>query len=102
LGHPVSHQTVATLLKRHGLQPAPERQKKTAWKELIRPRTEVLAAVDFFTVEVWPEAGLLTHYVLTCMRVASRRVCIAGITTMPEAAWMEQMARNMTMADTGF
>jgi len=102
LGHQISHQTVANVLKRHGLEPAPERQKKTTWKEFIRSHTEVLAAVDFFTVEVWTGAGLLTYYVLTCMRVASRRVCIAGITTTPDAAWMEQMARNMTMADTGF
>ena len=102
LGHLVSHQTVANLLKRHGLAPAPERQKKTTWKEFIRSHTEVLAAVDFFTVEVWTGAGLLTYYVLTFMRVASRRVCIAGITAAPDAAWMEQMARNVTMADTGF
>ena len=102
LGHQVSHQTVANVLKRHGLEPAPERQKKTTWKEFICSHTEVLAAVDFFTVEVWTGAGLLTYYVLTFMRVASRQVCIAGITTTPDAAWMEQMARNVTMADVGF
>jgi putative transposase len=102
LGYQVSHQTVANLLKRHGLEPAPERQKTTTWKEFIRSHTEVLAAVDFFTVEVWTGAGLLTYYVLTFMRVASRHVCVAGITPSPDAAWMEQMARNVTMADTGF
>jgi len=102
LGHQLSHQTVANLLKRHGLEPAPERGKKTTWKDFIRSHTEVLAAVDFFTVEVWTGAGLLTYYVLVFMRVASRQVCIAGITASPEAAWMAQMARNVTMADTGF
>ena len=30
LGHVVSHQTVANLLKRHGLAPAPERGKRDA------------------------------------------------------------------------
>ena len=102
LGHQVSHQTVANVLKRHGLEPAPERQKKTTWKEFIRSHTEVLAAVDFFTVEVWTGSGLLTYYVLTFMRVASRQVCIAGMTISPDAAWMQQMARNVTMAETGF
>src|SRR5579862_1383100 len=102
LGHQVSHQTVANVLKRHGLEPAPERQKKTSWKEFIRCHTEVLAAVDFFTVEVWTGAGLLSYYVLTFMRVGSRRVCIAGLTTSPDAGWMQQMARNVTMAETGF
>jgi hypothetical protein len=63
---------------------------------------EVLAAVDFFTAEVWTAAGLTTYYVLTCMRVASRQVWIAGITTSPDQHWMEQMARNLSMAEVGF
>src|SRR6266571_595376 len=48
------------------------------------------------------DGGLMTYYVLTFMRVASRRVCIAGITTSPDRRWMEQMARNMSLADVGF
>ena len=39
---------------------------------------------------------------LTFMRVASRQVCIAGITSSPDKHWMEHMARNMSVADTGF
>jgi putative transposase len=86
LGHEVSHQTVANILKRHGLGPAPEREKTTTWPEFIRSHLAVLAAVDFFTTEVWTAAGLTAYYVLTLMRVASRQVCIAGITTSPDAA----------------
>ena len=44
----------------------------------------------------------MTFYVLSCMRVASRQVRIAGITTSPDQRWMEQMARNISLADTGF
>ena len=102
LGHEVSHQTVANILKRHGLLPAPERQKKTAWRDFIRLHTEVLAAVDFFTAEVWTASGLMTYYVLTFMRVASRKVYFAGVTTSPDSGWMQQMARNASQADTGF
>ena len=102
LGHPVSHQTVANILKRHGLPPAPERGKGVSWGEFIRSHLEVLAAVDFFTAEVWTAAGLTTYYVLTCMRVASRQVCIAGISTSPDQRWMEQMARNLSLAEVGF
>jgi len=58
--------------------------------------------VDFFTAEVWTAAGLTTYYVLSCMRVASRRVCIAGMTTSPDQHWMEQMARNLSLAEEGF
>ena len=102
LGHEVSHQTVANVLKRHDIAPAPERGRTMSWREFIRSHLEVLAAVDFFTAEVWTAGGLMTYYVLTCMRVASRQVCIAGITTSPDQGWMEQMARNISFAETGF
>jgi transposase InsO family protein len=101
LGHEISHQTVANVLKRHGLAPAPERGKKMPWKDFIRSHTEVLAAVDFFTAEVWAAGGLMTYYVLVFMRLASREVCIAGITLCPDGEWMKQMARNMTLAEDG-
>ena len=102
LGHDVSHQTVANLLKRHDIAPAPEREKTMSWREFIRSHMEVLASVDFFTAEVWTAGGLMTYYVLTFMRVASRKVCIAGMTTSPDRRWMEQMARNVTLAEVGF
>jgi hypothetical protein len=102
LGHEVSHQTVANILKRHDLAPAPERGRRMLWKEFIRSHLETLAAVDFFTAEVWTAGGLTTYYVLVFMRIAPRQVSIAGITLAPEGEWMKQMARNMTMAGDGF
>ena len=57
--------------------------------------------MDFFTAEVWTSAGLITKSVLAFIRVGSRQVCIAGMTPSPEQAWIKQMARNMTLADTG-
>ena len=33
LGHEVARGTIANLLKQHGLEPAPEREWKTTWKE---------------------------------------------------------------------
>ncbi len=63
LGHEIRHQTIANVLKRQGLLPAPDRKKRTTWREFIRTHTEVLAAVDFFTAEVWTSAGLITYYV---------------------------------------
>jgi putative transposase len=32
----------------------------------------------------------------------SRRVCLAGVTRHPNQEWMEQIARNVTMEDSGF
>ncbi len=89
LGYQVSHQTIGNVLKRHGLAPAPERGRGLKWREFIRSHLEVLAAVDFSTAEVWTATGLTTYYVLTFMRMASRQVCIAGMTTSPDRRWME-------------
>lgn len=102
LGHKVRHQTVANLLKRHDIAPAPERERTMSWREFIRSHLEVLAAVDFSTAEVWTARGLTTYYVLTCMRVATRNVCVVEITTSLDLRWMAQIARNMSLADVGF
>jgi putative transposase len=52
VGHVLSDETVGNILKRHGIEPAPEREKKTTWKQFIQSHLEVLAATDFFTTEV--------------------------------------------------
>jgi hypothetical protein len=45
-----------------------------------------MAAADFFTVEVWTLRGLVAYYVLFVMRLKTRSVNIAGVTTAPNAA----------------
>src|SRR5262249_38334587 len=35
LGHVLAHTTIANILKRHGIEPAPERNRKTTWKEFL-------------------------------------------------------------------
>jgi transposase InsO family protein len=62
---------------------------------------DILVATDFFTAEVWTTAGLVTYYVLFFLHLASRKVHVAGLTPQPDARWMVQIARNVTMADWG-
>jgi len=102
LGHQVSDQTVGNILKAHGLEPAPKRQPKTTWKTFLQAHWDVLAAIDFTTIEVWTKNGLVTFYLLFVMELATRRVHLAGCTVQPDAPWMEQVARNLTAADDGF
>lgn len=102
LGYTVSDQTIGNILKRHGLSPAPEREKTTTWKEFIRTHQHLLAATDFFTTEVWTGLGLRTYYILFFIRLNTREIHIAGITPHPKQQWMIQIARNATMEESGF
>ena len=102
LGHQVSDQTVGNILRQHGIEPAPERKRKTTWKSFLRSHWDVLAAIDFTTVEVWTKRGLVTFYLLFVMELRTRRVRWAGCTTSPHEAWMKQTARELTSAGDGF
>ncbi len=62
----------------------------------------MLAAADFFTVEVWGLRGLVTFYVFFVIELATRRIEIAGITPGPNEAWMMQIGRNLTDPIDGF
>jgi len=57
LGHELSGGTIANILKRHGVEPAPERKRKTMWKEFLSRHFDQIGATDFFTVEVWTKNG---------------------------------------------
>jgi hypothetical protein len=46
---------------RHGIESAPKRGQSTSWSEFIRAHMEVLAGMDFFTVEVLTWSGLATY-----------------------------------------
>ncbi len=102
LGHNISDQTVGNILKRHGIQPAPDRKRQTTWKTFVKSHWDVLASIDFTTIEVWTPRGLVTFYLLFVMELATRRVHFAGYTANPHDIWMKQMARNVTDPFDGF
>ena len=102
LGHDISDQTVGNILKAHGIEPAPERKLQTTWKTFLNSHWDVLAAIDFTTIEVWTKGGLTTFYLLFVMELETRRVHFAGCTTNPHESWMKQVARNLTDAEDGF
>jgi len=102
LGHDVGRGTIATILKQHGIEPAPERQKRTTWQEFLKAHWDVLAAADFFTVEVWTAMGLTRYIVFFVIELATRRVHIAGIASEPDSAWVVQCGRQLTDPVDGF
>ena len=101
LNHKVGRGTIANVLKRNGIEPSPERSKRTRWSTFLKAHWKVLAASDFLTVEVWTGGGLVTHYLLFMMSLADRVVTIVGVTTRPDESWMLQIARNVTDLQSG-
>jgi transposase InsO family protein len=102
LGHDVARNTIRAILKDHGIEPAPERGTKMPWKTFLAAHWDGLAAADFFSVEVLTGRGLVRYTVLFVMRLKTRMVEIAGITSQPDGNWMTQVARNLTDAHDGF
>ena len=101
LGHELARSTIAQILKRHGIEPSPERSRKTTWKEFLSRHWELIVATDFFTVEVWTRRGLQRFVVLFFIELSTRKVEIAGIAQVANGLWMSQIARNLTDAEQG-
>jgi hypothetical protein len=102
LGHDISDQSVGNILKEHGIEPAPTRARTTSWLTFLKAHWDVLAAIDFTTIEVWTKGGLVTFYLLFVMELKTRRVHLAGCTVHPDETWMKQIARNLTNVEDGF
>jgi putative transposase len=102
VGYVVAPNTVKNILKRHGIEPAPEREKRTSWTTFLKAHWDMMAATDFFTVEVWTPRGLVTYYVSFIIHLSTRSVHIAGVTTAPNGTYMKQVARNLTDVSDGF
>jgi putative transposase len=93
LGISISHETIGTILERHGIPPAPEREPSPSWRHLMSHYKDQMLACDFFTVET---LFLQTLYVLVFIEIGSRRMYFAGCTTHPDGQWVTQQARQVT------
>ena len=90
LGITVSKGSVANVLRRHGLPPAPRRTGPT-WAEFLRAQAKGVLATDFFTVDT---VLLRRYYVLFVVEVERRVVHLLGVTANPDNAWVTQVART--------
>jgi putative transposase len=91
LGIRLSATSIATILRRAGLPPAPRRGP--TWGQFLRSQAAGILACDFLAVETWL---LKTYYVLFFIELTTRRVHIAGATINPDSAWVTQQARNVS------
>ena len=96
LGYKIGETTVKNILVANGYDPEPDLTRKTTWKEFIRSHFSVLAACDFFSIELLVKGRLIRRMVLFAMNLSTRKVDILGIRPQPNDSWMEQIARNLT------
>jgi len=102
LGHDVSDQTVGNILADHGIEPVGPRKTQTTWATFLKAHWDVMAAIDFTTVEVWTRGGLVTFYLLFVMELKTRRVHLAACSASLGDPFMKQIARNLTDPIDGF
>src|SRR5210317_2132466 len=102
VGYAISDTTVGNVLKEHGIEPSGDRKRQTTWKTFIKSHWDVLAAIDFTTIEVWTKGGLVTYYLLFVMELSTRRVHLAACTRALGDDFMKQIARNLTDPFDGF
>ena len=102
VGYHICDSTIGNILKAHGIEPAPTRIRTGSWETFLKAHWDVMAAIDFTTVEVWTKSGLTTFYLLFVMELKTRRVNFAGCTTNPNEAWMKTIALELTNHEDGF
>jgi putative transposase len=90
LGVTVSKGSVASILRRHGLPPAPRREGLT-WVEFLRAQAKGVLATDFFSADT---VLLRRYYVLFVIEVERRVVHLLGVTSNPDNPWVIQVTRN--------
>jgi transposase InsO family protein len=91
LGIAVSKTSVAAVLRRHRLPPAPRRSGPT-WSQFLKTQAKGILATDFFTVDT---VTLRRYYVLFVIEVERRVVHLLGVTANPDGPWVAQVGRNI-------
>ncbi len=69
IGYHICDTTVSNFLKSHGIDPAPDRKRTGSWATFLKSHRDVLAAINFTSVEVWTRNELVTFYLLFVMFV---------------------------------
>jgi putative transposase len=89
----VSKTSVAMVLRRVGLPPAPRREGPT-WTQFLSAEAKGIVATDFFHVDTITRRRLYVPFFIDLER---RKVFLAGVTEHPIGSWVTQQARNLTM-----
>ena len=102
LGYKVSKSSVKNILIENGYDPEPDLTSQSTWHEFIKSHWDVLAACDFFTIELLVERKLIRCTVFFVMELCTRRIFFAPVKPQPDGDYMIQVARILTDYDDGF
>ena len=102
LGYLISKSSVKNILIENGYDPEPDLTVRSTWHEFIRSHWDVLAACDFFTIELLVGPRLVRCTVFFVIELASRKVFFAPIKLQPDGTYMKQVAKLLTELEEGF
>ena len=102
LGYTISKSTVKNILIENGFDPDPDLTVRSSWHEFIQSNWDVLAACDFFTIELLVGRKLVRCTIFLVIELATRKVYFAPIKPEPDGDYMKQMAKLLTDCDDGF
>jgi transposase len=96
LGYTISDQTVGHILKRHGISPAPERQRTVTWREFIRSHLDILLATDFFNREIWSWFRLIVSCLLSFLHLGHHYIHSVSHQTIQEMRSLVRQALELS------
>ena len=102
LGHKISKSSVKNILIENGYDPEPDLTVRSTWHEFIKSHWDVLAACDFFTIELLVRHKLVRCTVFFVIELSTRKVFYAPIKLQPDGPYMKQVARILVDSEDGF
>ena len=102
LGFKISKTSVKNILIENGFDPEPDLTVRSTWHEFLSSHWDVMAACDFFTLELLVRGKLIRCTVFFVIEFSARKVFFAPIKLQPDGNYMKQVARILTDCEDGF
>ena len=102
LGFKISKTSVKNILIENGYDPEPDLTVRSTWHEFLKSHWDVMAACDFFTIELLVGTKLIRCTVFFVIEFSARKVFFAPIKLQPDGKYMNQVARILTDCEDGF
>ncbi len=96
LGHDLAQNTIRNILKKHGIEPSPERARKTTWREFLQRHWEQIVASDFFAMDPSKGSRLASLVILCFIKLSARRVDRLGTSSRTDGLLMIPIVCKMT------